>query len=90
MHRLDGISTFHITAKQKQHHLHFSFSNGEVRSLTKITIKFFGMEVSAQGVLSVVLAAIIALAALAVIWAYLNKHDIQTLNRVVSLTQLVI
>lgn len=58
--------------------------------MPKITIKFLGMEVSAQGVLSVVFASIIALAALAVIWAYLDKRPLPSRNSVASHSQPVI
>lgn len=58
--------------------------------MPKITIKFLGLEVSAQGVVSVVLASVIALTALAVVWASLEKRDIPRKNGIASLTQLVI
>ncbi len=58
--------------------------------MPKITIKFLGLEVSAHGVLSVVMASIIALTALAVIWAYLEKRDVPRKNSIASQTQRVI
>ncbi len=58
--------------------------------MPKITIKIFGLEISAHGVLSVVLASIIALAALAVIWAYLDKRDLPRKNSIASQTQRMI
>ncbi|WP_155737565.1 hypothetical protein [Agrobacterium tumefaciens] len=58
--------------------------------MPKITIKFLGLEVTAQGVLSVVLASVIALTALAVIWAYLEKRDIPRKNGIASQTQRMI
>ncbi|MDA5636566.1 MULTISPECIES: hypothetical protein [Agrobacterium] len=58
--------------------------------MPKITIKFLGLEVSAQGVLSVVLASVIALTALAVIWAYLEKRDPPRKNGIASQTQRMI
>lgn len=58
--------------------------------MPKITIKFLGLEISAQGVLSVVLASIVALSALAVIWAYLEKRDLFLKNSIVSQTQRMI
>jgi hypothetical protein len=67
-----------------------SFLNGKVRPMPKITIKFLGLEVSAQGVLSVVLASIIALTALAVIWAYLEKRDPPRKNSIASQNQRMI
>ncbi|MNL29761.1 hypothetical protein D3C87_1514550 [compost metagenome] len=58
--------------------------------MTKITIKFLGLEVTAQGMLSVVLASVIALCALAVIWAYLDKRDVPRKNSIASQTQRMI
>lgn len=58
--------------------------------MPKITIKFLGLEVSAHGVLSVVMASIIALTALAVIWAYLEKRDVPRKNSIASRTQRMI
>ncbi|EGL62082.1 hypothetical protein AGRO_5335 [Agrobacterium sp. ATCC 31749] len=58
--------------------------------MPKITIKFLGLEVTAQGVLSVVLASVIALTALAVIWAYLEKGAIPRKNSIASQTQRMI
>ncbi|WP_454702035.1 hypothetical protein [Agrobacterium burrii] len=58
--------------------------------MPKITIKFLGLEVSAQGVLSIVLASVIALTALAVIWAYLEERDIPRKNGIASQTQRMI
>ncbi len=58
--------------------------------MPKITIKFLGLEVSAQGVLSVVLASIIALTALALIWAYFEKRDVPRKNSIASQTQRMI
>ncbi|WP_160297176.1 hypothetical protein [Rhizobium nepotum] len=58
--------------------------------MPKITIKFLGLEVSAQGVVSVVLASVIALTALAVIWVYLEKRDLSPKNSIASQTQRMI
>ncbi|MEI3806624.1 hypothetical protein V6R85_19070 [Agrobacterium sp. CCNWLW32] len=58
--------------------------------MPKITIKFLGLEISAHGVLSVVLASIIALTALGVIWAYLEKRDFPRKNSIASQTQRMI
>ena len=58
--------------------------------MPKITIKVLGLEVSAQGVLSVVLASIIALTALAVIWAYLENRDLPRKNSIATQTQRMI
>ena len=58
--------------------------------MPKITIKFLGLEVTAQGVLSVVLASVIALTALAVIWSYLEKRDLPRKNSIASQTQRMI
>ncbi|CUX63384.1 conserved hypothetical protein [Agrobacterium tomkonis CFBP 6623] len=66
------------------------FLNENVRPMPKITIKFLGLEVTAQGVLSVVLASVIALTALAVIWAYLEKRDLPRKNSIASQTQRMI
>lgn len=57
--------------------------------MPKITIEFLGLEVSAQGVVSVVLASVIALTALAVVWAYLEKRDLSP-NSIASQTQRMI
>jgi len=75
--------------RSSKQHLHLFF-NGKVRSMPKITIKFLGLEVTAQGVLSVVLASVIALTALAVIWAYLEKRDVPRKNSIASQTQRMI
>ena len=75
--------------RSSKQHLHLYF-NGKVRLMPKITIKFLGLEVSAQGVLSVVLASVIALTALAVIWAYLEKRDLPRKNSIASQTQRMI
>ena len=66
------------------------FLNEKVRPMPKITIKFLGLEVTAQGMLSVVLAAVIALTALAVLWAYLENRDLPRKNSIASQTQRMI
>lgn len=85
--RLDIAKQQAASSKQQAAPLSFYFFNGKVRPMPKITIKFLGMEVSAQGVLSVVLASIIALAALVVIWAYLDKRPLPFRNVIASHSQ---
>lgn len=85
---IDATTISYHTAKQQAAPI--SFLNGKVRPMPKITIKFLGLEVSAQGVLSVVLASVIALTALAVIWAYLEKRDLPRKNSIASQTQRMI
>ncbi|MCZ7502207.1 hypothetical protein [Agrobacterium sp. ST15.13.015] len=58
--------------------------------MPKITIKFLGLKVSTRGVLSVVLASVIALTDLAVLWAYLENRDFPRKNSIARKTQRMI